>query len=228
LEENRILGKDASNGGTNLHLVIRDNAGHVGFGLGIGSGGTSVIQTSTNLVPRDTWTHIAATYDGSLMKIYINGVLDSSLSWTSGFSSNDNPLTIGAKNPPYLERFIMAKIDEVKIFNRALSQVEIQREMEGPRVPTLTLTPSSGFAATTVVGSGFSPNSTVSVTWDGTQIPTVPSPLITDANGNFTAIISVPTQNATGAHTVKAIDVLGIKANATFTVVDMTGPQGKE
>jgi len=89
---------------------------------------------------------------------------------------------------------------------------------------SIDLTPSSGFAAATVVGSGFSTNSKVTITWDGTNIPTVPSPLITDANGNFTALISVPTQNALGSHTVKAADEAGIEASATFTVIDITGP----
>jgi hypothetical protein len=60
--------------------------------------------------------------------------------------------------------------------------------------PGLALTPDTGFASTTIVGSEFSPNSEITITWDGIPIPTVPSPLITDSDGSFTAIISVPTQ----------------------------------
>jgi len=93
-------------------------------------------------------------------------------------------------------------------------------------VSAIGLTPNSGFSSTTVVGSGFSPNSKITVTWDDTEIPTVPSPLVTDSYGNFTAIISVPTQTDPGTHTVKATDESGNWANATFTVIDMTGPQG--
>ncbi len=127
--DSRVLGKDAWNGGTNLHLVIHDNLGHIGFGLGIGDGYTSVFQTSIEVVPRETWTHVAATYNGSLMRVYINGFLDSSLPWTSGLSSNTNPLTIGSKNPPYLGYFFNGTIDEVRIYDRALSQQEIQNDM---------------------------------------------------------------------------------------------------
>lgn len=86
--------------------------------------------------------------------------------------------------------------------------------------------PDSGFASTTVVGSGFSNNSKVTITWDGTTIPSIPSPVTTDATGNFTALISVPTQTAPGVHTVNATDESGDWTTATFTVVDMTGPQG--
>ena len=100
---------------------------------------------------------------------------------------------------------------------------------------TITLTPSSGFATTTVYGSGFmfSDGYSVNITWDGTLIPTVPEePTIGGAAYTFTAIISVPTQSSPGAHTVKAIAYMpgepGSTENATaqFTVIDMTGPQG--
>jgi Tol biopolymer transport system component len=92
--------------------------------------------------------------------------------------------------------------------------------------PMLDLTPDTGFSSTTVVGSGFAISSKVTLMWDSTVIPAVPSPLITDSKGNFTAIISVLTQNDPGPHTVKATDESGNWASATFTVIDMTGLQG--
>mgnify|MGYP005840430109 CR=1 FL=1 len=91
----------------------------------------------------------------------------------------------------------------------------------------LELVPNTGFASTTIVGSGFVPNSKITITWDGTPIPTVPQPTTTDVDGNFTAIISVPTQTALGAHVVNATDEYGRSAWATFTVVNMTGPAGE-
>jgi hypothetical protein len=95
--------------------------------------------------------------------------------------------------------------------------------------PVLELVPDTGFAATTIVGSGgFAANSNITITWDGTPIPTVPQPITTDAYGNFTAIISVPTQNDPGTHVVNATDDYGRSAEITFTVVDMTGPQGPQ
>jgi hypothetical protein len=92
--------------------------------------------------------------------------------------------------------------------------------------PEIKLVPSTGFAATTLNCSGFAPNSEINITWDGTLIPTVPSPLVTDSYGNFTAIISVLTPNSPGNHVVRATDESGNWAEATFTVIDMKGPQG--
>lgn len=92
--------------------------------------------------------------------------------------------------------------------------------------PTVYLMPSAGFASTTITGYRFSNNSRVTISWDGTIIPTVPNTVETDANGSFTAIISVLTQTSPVIHMVNATDESGIWATATFTVVNMTGAQG--
>ena len=68
----------------------------------------------------------------------------------------------------------------------------------------------------------------ITITWDGTVIPTVPQSLMTASDGSFTAIISVLTQNETGAHMVEAADEGGNTMQATFTVLDMTGPAGAD
>jgi len=94
--------------------------------------------------------------------------------------------------------------------------------------PVLELVPATGFASTTIVGSGFAGNSRITVRWDGLPVPTVPQVITTDIYGNFTAIISVLTPNDPGPHDVKAGDDSGRSVYTTFTVVDMTGPQGAQ
>jgi hypothetical protein len=83
--------------------------------------------------------------------------------------------------------------------------------------PKIQLVPDTGVAATTLVGSGYAPDSRISVTWDGTAIPTVPSPLTSDSHGNFTAIISALNQQ-NGTYTIKAGDQHENEATQTFTV----------
>jgi len=225
----KIVSKAASNGGTNLDFGIWNNSCHIDFGVGTDGGVGAPIMISNAAVPRNTWTHVTGTYNGSLMAIYINGILDSTHSWTGGIDTdNGRPLTIGKGNfyTWSNEFWLNGTIDDVRIYNYARNQPQIVEDMNGPAQPTIILTPSSGFASTTVVGSGFSENSTVTITWDGTTIPSVPSPLTTDASGSFAALISVLTQNAPSVHTVNARDETGNWATATFTVVNMTGPQG--
>ncbi|MBM3133536.1 MAG: hypothetical protein FJZ95_10985, partial [Chloroflexi bacterium] len=73
--------------------------------------------------------------------------------------------------------------------------------------PTIVLTPNSGIAAITIVGSGFSQSVErklpIYIVWDTIRVPTVPpSPIFTSS---FTVIISVPTQTEPRWHTVTAI-----------------------
>ena len=94
--------------------------------------------------------------------------------------------------------------------------------------PYFTLIPDAGFAATTIVGGRFAANSKITITWDEQHITTVPSPLTTDSSGNFTAIITVPVPTDPGVYTVASTDQKGTNAEATFTVIDMTGPEGEQ
>jgi Collagen triple helix repeat (20 copies) len=96
---------------------------------------------------------------------------------------------------------------------------------------TLSLSPEIGFSAITIYGTGF--YGTVTIKWDGEEIPTVPA-VIYASQAPFTAIISVPTQTEPGIHTVTATSAgtptAGapgtISASARFEVINMTGPQG--
>lgn len=113
----------------------------------------------------------------------------------------------------------------------------------------INLSPSSGFAIITITGSDFSDYSEWEVyppirfTWDwsggtpsapGDFIPTLPEEVsVNEFTGTFTAFISVPTPNSIGSHTIQAWAWWGegeaVKiqdAIATFTVIDMRGPQG--
>lgn len=92
--------------------------------------------------------------------------------------------------------------------------------------PSISLSPSSGFSSIMVYGTGFSPSSSITIYWDGNSIPNIPSPLITNFLGEFTAIINVQNQTDPGFYNVTAIDSLGGQASAFFTVVNMTGPEG--
>jgi len=133
-EDSRIVGKDASNGGTNLYLGIHNDSGNIVVGLGTDGGfsGEAINVYSVGVVPRNAWTNVAMTYDGSLIKIYINGTLDSSYSWTGGFTTNNGmPLCIGAKNyqgaagGSQYGFCINGTLDDIRIYNTALSQQDV-------------------------------------------------------------------------------------------------------
>lgn len=95
--------------------------------LGFWNGSKYVI--GTNSIPINQFSHVAITLlpdsgidARSILKIYINGELDSIHSTEFG-PTNNGPLRIGSD---IIGRYFEGIIDEVGIFNRELSQSEIQ------------------------------------------------------------------------------------------------------
>ncbi len=93
--------------------------------IGVPSGLEYVDGSTT--VQLNTWTHLAMTYDGSTLKLYVNGELDGSLSVTGAIITTTQPIRIGGGAPigqsPF---FFTGRIDEVEIFSRALLETEIK------------------------------------------------------------------------------------------------------
>jgi hypothetical protein len=219
-----IVSRCNTAGGHVCVLAFHDTNGTINYDVNP----STTYHSSVATIPLNTWTHLAMTYNGTNVCLYIDGTLDSSYAKAGSIQTTSTPLTIGCKwySPTYA--YFNGSIDDVIIYNRALTQGQIFDDMYHGPVPSgsIVLVPSTGFASTIVVGSGFSNNSRVTITWDGMTIPSIPSPVITDVTGSFTALISVPTQTIPGSHTANATDENGNWATATFTVVNMTGPQG--
>ena len=85
----------------------------------------------------NAWTHLAVTYNGSVLALYVNGAQVSSQPATGAIAANTGPLRIGG-NAIWGEHYV-GLIDEVRIYNRALSASEIQGDMD--RSVTVDVTP---------------------------------------------------------------------------------------
>jgi hypothetical protein len=100
------------------------------------SGGTNNEPTSPNSYVNGQWQHGAVTYDGSAVRLYVNGTQVASKSTTSLPDTNGNqPLRIGA-NSLSIEDIFEGDIDEVGVWNRALSNNEITNLMNTGSFPT--------------------------------------------------------------------------------------------
>ena len=84
------------------------------FALLIGS--TQYKLQSNTLLNANQWYYIAATYDGSDMKLYINGEVDNSSSRTGNIDAGAGNLLIGGNSGG---RYLDGKIDEVRIWSTA-------------------------------------------------------------------------------------------------------------
>jgi hypothetical protein len=110
--------------------------GHFVFELN--AGGSKSVVYSTAPLTNNTWYHVAATYNGSEMRIYVNGELNGTQSKTGSIAVYPTDLHIGAgiysdKNIEYIK----GVIDEVKIVGTALSADEIKNDYEEGNVSTL-------------------------------------------------------------------------------------------
>ncbi len=105
------------------------------------------------------WNHVAATYDGAAVRVYVNGAQVVTQSQTGLVSVSAGLLRIGG-NSIWSEWF-KGTLDEVRIYNRALGVSEIQSDMATPIGPADTVAPT---APTNLAQTGATENS-VTLSW---------------------------------------------------------------
>ncbi len=72
------------------------------------------------------WTHVAATYDGTSMKVYYDSKLVGEMATSGVLSTSTSPLYIGTKHPGALTGDVYKGIiDEVRLYSRALTETEV-------------------------------------------------------------------------------------------------------
>jgi hypothetical protein len=89
-------------------------------------GGEQNALGSTGL-PLNTWTHLAVTYDGRVLQLYVNGMVVGSKAQTGAVPASSGVLRMGG-NGIWPEWF-SGRLDDVRVYNRALTQTEIQADM---------------------------------------------------------------------------------------------------
>jgi hypothetical protein len=87
----------------------------------------------TAAVPVNAWTHVAATYDGAVLRFFINGTQVSTANIAGTILTSTGQLRIGG-NSIWGEWF-NGLIDEVRVYKRTLTAAEIQADMNAPVVP---------------------------------------------------------------------------------------------
>ena len=74
----------------------------------------------------NTWTFLTETYDGSTLRLYVNGTLVASTPHTGAIATSTNPLQIGGDS--LYGQYFAGLIDNVRIYNVALSAAQIQTD----------------------------------------------------------------------------------------------------
>jgi len=115
-----------------LPYYLAVNSGNKALIGRIASGGSNTypdMKFDNTVLNKDTWYHLAGTYDKNLsannLKIYVDGNLSGQQTLTGGLEINSQPLAIGRLYAS--GRYFNGFIDEVRIYSQALSANEIQQ-----------------------------------------------------------------------------------------------------
>jgi hypothetical protein len=113
-------------------LNANTDSNHVAVGGTFGGVCCTVLQSPSALVVNQ-WTFVVGTYDGATLRLYVNGTQVSSQAKTGALQVTATPLRIGGDT--YSGEFFRGLIDNLRIYNRALSATEIQQDMVTPVSP---------------------------------------------------------------------------------------------
>ena len=157
------------------NVILKERTGGLAYGLygsngpnpGVfisTSGGSDLGPMAGSVLAANTWSHIAGTYDGATVKLYVNGALAGSQAVTGNILTSTGALRIGG-NAVWGEYFA-GLIDEVRIYNTALTQTQIQADMNTPVNGAPDTTPPTVTAFSPASGStNVATNATVTVTF---------------------------------------------------------------
>jgi hypothetical protein len=157
--------------GTQGWSLFTDSSMKPKFIISNAAGDTEIV--SPNALPLNTWRLVAATYDGSNLRLYENGVQVAGPVASTRIPGGNYNVAIGRLVQLGSNNYIPAQIDEVRVYNRALTAADIQADFKDP-----------DFAASVLAKI---PQGTTQViatlSWQGT--------------GNINATIQSPSQNYT-------------------------------
>ena len=100
---------------------------------------TRSLGSGPGLVKAGEWNHVAVSWGNSGFRLYLNGQkVDEDTSWKAGWVDNQESILIGADNQfsdsqrtDKPEFFFNGKLDDVALYNRALSGADIARLFDG-------------------------------------------------------------------------------------------------
>lgn len=106
------------------------SSGSLNFNMS-GGGLSWVDCIANNVLTLNTWQHVAATYDGIDMKLYVNGILVATQNFPGTIINSSNDLCIGTINSPvdWDMRYMAGKIDDVRIWNFVRTDFQIFSNM---------------------------------------------------------------------------------------------------
>ncbi|MGW5154836.1 LamG-like jellyroll fold domain-containing protein [Nonomuraea wenchangensis] len=122
-------------------VLMKENAFGPAYGLYAAYDGAPLgwLQNATTFktvvgddpLPINQWSHLAVTYNGTIITLYLNGTQIDQTPMTGNLADDGGVLRLGGNNI-WLDEFYSGLIDEVRIYNRVQTAAEIQADMNAP------------------------------------------------------------------------------------------------
>jgi hypothetical protein len=98
------------------------------------SGALGIYNNISYTYAAATWYNLCWTADGTTVRLYVNGVFNTSNTKTANsFGVGTAPLTLGAAGDAGGLRYLNGKLSKVKIYNKGLSATEVKQNFEAHR-----------------------------------------------------------------------------------------------
>jgi hypothetical protein len=170
---------------------------------------TNTLVTSAASIPKERWVHVAGTYDGAALRVFIDGTLDNTAIATGSLASNTNGISIGS----YAGGGVPMIYDEVRVASSALYTATFTPKRRLTDVSNTILmyhfdetsgtsvADSSGYSNTGTVTSG---NGSASLTEvSPTSAGRVPP--LAALNANNSTGVTIPNTNLSNSNTATAL-----------------------
>jgi hypothetical protein len=115
-----------SRSGGNTYVIAWSDQTRIDFNIWNGSLETWPLHSDAQPALNE-WHHVAGVYDGSAATIYINGKADKKKDFSGSLKHNGENFWIGARKSDGLP--FHGLLDELRVYNRALSQAEVEMNM---------------------------------------------------------------------------------------------------
>ncbi len=124
---------------TSRRLMVKNNSIFVIFDFGNTNSVDFLVKPDNLFAQSKTtdwkigqWYHFAGTFDGKTLRVYINGQLEGEAPNNKPIAPSDLELWIGGDDNGRPSDWFPGKIDEVRLYDKTLSEVDIQRVMDTP------------------------------------------------------------------------------------------------
>ena len=97
---------------------------------GLIAGGSYADAYGSAALTANSWSYLAETYDGATLRLYVNGTQVASTAHTGAITTSTNQLQIGGDS--IYGQYFAGMIDEVRIYNTALTAAQIQTDQTTP------------------------------------------------------------------------------------------------